>query len=43
VGLPVRATAKRLSGDLAGDPIYIYINIKYNRKANLAGDPKRKG
>ena len=32
----------RLSRDLAGDPKQ-YIHIKYNRKAHLAGDPKRKG
>jgi len=37
----VRATAERLSQDLAGDPKHIY-NHKYNRKAHLAGDPKRK-
>ena len=32
-----------LSRDLAGDPKHIYINIKYNKKVHLAGDPKRKG
>jgi len=40
--LSVRATAERLSWDLAGDPKYIYKH-KYDRKAHLAGDPKRKG
>ena len=38
----VRATAEQLSQDLAGDPKYIYKH-KYDRKAHLAGDPKRKG
>jgi len=38
----VRATAERLSWDLAGDPKHIY-NHKYDGKAHLAGDPKRKG
>ena len=38
----VRATAERLSQDLAGDPKHIYKH-KYNRKMHLAGDPKRKG
>jgi len=38
----VRATVERLSRDLAGDPKHIY-NHKYDRKAHLAGDPKRKG
>ena len=38
----VRATAERLSRDLAGDPKHIYKH-KYNRKVHLAGDPKRKG
>jgi len=32
----------RLSQDLAGDPKHIYKH-KYDRKAHLAGDPKRKG
>jgi len=32
----------RLSRGLAGDPKYIYKH-KYDRKAHLAGDPKRKG
>ena len=41
-GLAVRATAERLSQDLAGDPKYIYKH-KYDRKVHLAGDPKRKG
>jgi len=41
-GHPVRATAERLSRDLAGDPKHIYKH-KYDRKAHLAGDPKRKG
>jgi len=40
--LPVRATVERLSRDLAGDPKHIYKH-KYDRKAHLAGDPKRKG
>jgi len=40
--LCVRATVERLSRDLAGD-LNIYINIKYDRKVHLAGDPKRKG
>ena len=39
--LVVRATAERLSRDLAGDPKHIYKH-KYDRKAHLAGDPKRK-
>jgi len=38
----VRATAERLSRDLTGDPKHIYKH-KYDRKAHLAGDPKRKG
>ena len=40
--LAVRATAERLSQDLGGDPKHIYKH-KYDRKAHLAGDPKRKG
>jgi len=40
--LLVRATAGRLSRDLAGDPKHIYKH-KYDRKVHLAGDPKRKG
>ena len=39
---PVRATAERLSRDLAGDPKHIHKH-KYDRKAHLAGDPKIKG
>jgi len=42
VGGFVRATVEQLSRDLAGDPKHIYKH-KYNRKAHLAGDPKRKG
>jgi len=38
----VRATVEGLSRDLAGDPKHIYKH-KYDRKAHLAGDPKRKG
>jgi len=38
----VKATAGWLSQDLAGDPKHIYKH-KYDRKAHLAGDPKRKG
>ena len=40
--ISVRAIAERLSRDLAGDPKHIYKH-KYDRKAHLAGDPKRKG
>jgi len=41
-GIHVRATAERLSRDLAGDPKYI-CKHKYDKKAHLAGDPKIKG
>jgi len=39
--LGVRATVEQLSRDLAGDPKHIYKH-KYDRKAHLAGDPKKK-
>ena len=38
----VRATADDLVEIYQGI-LNIYINVKYDRKAHLAGDPKRKG
>ena len=41
-GLHVRATADNLVEIWQGI-LNIYINIEYDRKAHLAGDPKREG